>query len=103
MHCKLCGEQIGPHIIQNSSCPAVHCVPWEVGTKVECNGYAGIIKEVCQGVMLGMYVVDMYRDNGSLSGPVCVGSSAIAHVGSQIRGSIYQRRLYENSKSGNLI
>jgi hypothetical protein len=42
-----------------------------VGQKVRCNGYDGVIKEVCQGKLLGMVVV---RVPG---GETCVGVSEL--------------------------
>lgn len=39
---------------------------YEKGQKVICNGYPGVITEVCHGVLAGMYNVKLW------SGCVCV-------------------------------
>lgn len=39
------------------------------GEKVICNGYSGVVTEICDGVMTGMYIVRLQR------GTYCIGGT----------------------------
>lgn len=47
---------------------------YKEGQKVICNGFRGVIKEVCSGQLVGMLVVQLER------GTVCVSASPAAHA-----------------------